>query len=226
MQKYFLKEINRIITGNDYHHIKNVMRMKTGDFIIVSSESVSYKAKITAITDYVEYEIVEKLEPPNEPNITLIQGLPKGSKTDFILKYATCFGVTRVILVEMERSVAKLANVDAKLKRYESIVKEASELAHRSSIPKVEMTKGISSIDLSAFDVVLLADEEEKINRIKSFEVDISNKNIAVIVGPEGGIDEKLRKFLKDRAISVSLGSNILPTESAVLYMLSALNEK
>ncbi|MDL2292680.1 16S rRNA (uracil(1498)-N(3))-methyltransferase [Acholeplasma sp. OttesenSCG-928-E16] len=225
MQRYFLNEINNYITGNDYHHIKNVMRMGAGDFIIVCCNNSCYKVEIVSITDKIEYKIVDTLKNKKQADITIIQGLPKNNKIDTFIKYSTCFGASKIILVNMIRSISKVSNIDNKVSRYHAIAKEAAELSHRSFIPPIIMTDSIKKIDLGEFDIVLLADENEKTTKIENLS-NLKDKRIAVIIGPEGGIDDKEREYLKKIAISISLGVNILPTEVANLYALSLLKSK
>ena len=225
MQRYFVNKLDNLITGADCHHIKNVMRMKPGDFIIVCHNKQSFRAILTKIDEIIEYNVVGQINEDDGLDITLVQGMPKASKIDFILKYATCFGVSKIIFTEMERSVAKITNIDNKQKRFDSIVKEAAELAHRNTIPKVEFVNRIQNVNFAEYDIVLLADEEEKQIRIKDLNLDVNNKSICVIIGPEGGIDKKFRDFIKNKSKSISLGNNILPTESAIIYVLSVLYE-
>ena len=100
-QRYFLDELNQVITGQDAHHIKKVMRMKTGDEIIVCAQKKCFLASIEINDDHVTYQTKEELKQPSKMDVTLIQGLPKGSKNDFVVKYATIFNASKIILTPM-----------------------------------------------------------------------------------------------------------------------------
>jgi 16S rRNA (uracil1498-N3)-methyltransferase len=227
-QRYFLDELNHKITGQDAHHIIRVMRMKTGDEIIVCHQGSCFLASLEVNQQDVNYKILKTLEKPNTMDVTLIQGLPKHPKTETVVKYATVYGATNIVFTPMNRSIAKIENSDKKLSRLHIIAKEASELAHRFDVPSVLMINALKDIDFSVYDLILLADENHRTTTLKNVVPDdISKLRIAVIIGPEGGITDQEREFLlTQKAISVSLGLNILPTEIASLYMLSYLSVK
>jgi 16S rRNA (uracil1498-N3)-methyltransferase len=227
-QRYFVNEINGQILGQDAHHITRVMRMETGEDIVVCAKGVCVIATLHTLGDPVLYDIKSTLVSKKEKEITIIQGLPKHPKQEFVAKYATIFGATELIFVPMQRSISKLENTDHKTSRLHSIAKEAAELAHRTLIPSIQMAKSLESINFDSYDLILLADELEHTQDIPSVikKTSIDSK-IAIIIGPEGGISETERKSLKNRkAIPVTLGSNILPTEAACLYALTLLSNQ
>lgn len=227
-QRYFLEQMNQPIIGQDAHHIKKVMRMNDGDEIIVCANQKCYLASILLGETDVSYQIMRELDQPAHMNITLIQGLPKGSKNEFVAKYATIFGVSQIIFIPMQRSIAKLENTDNKLKRLSMIAKEAAELAHRFDIPSIQFEKSLNQINYDLFDLILLADENNKTLMIDQVIPEtIKNLKILLIIGPEGGITDTERELLQNKkAISISLGHNIIPTEAACLYALSYLSTK
>lgn len=230
-QRYFLTKSdfeNKVITTDDQHHIIKVMRMKTNDFIEVCYLKTCYLAKLSINDQHISYEIVKTLEKRRSVDITLIQGLPKGNKIDIISKYATIFGVSKILFVQMERSIAKEKNSDNKIRRLHLIAKEAAELAHRFDIPDISFFKSLKDIDFKAFDLILLADENEKTKMLKDVvKTTDLDKKIALIIGPEGGITDSERAFFNQKnAHIISLGDNILPTEIAAIYALSYISVK
>jgi len=222
-QRYFLDKKSNMISGQDAHHIKTVMRMKNEDEIIVCYDDACFLASINVDQPDVKFQIIKELSQPKALNITIIQGLPKSPKHEIVTKYATIFGASSIIFTPMHRSIAKLENTDNKLKRLEVIAKEAAELAHRFNVPNIEFKKSLDSIDLKSYDLVLLADENNKTTSLKNaVHGDLLKLKIAVIIGPEGGISEQERMTLLSKdVITVSLGNNILPTEIACLYVLT-----
>jgi 16S rRNA (uracil1498-N3)-methyltransferase len=228
MQRYFLETFNSKITGQDAHHIKKVMRMNVGDEIIVCHNGHCFLSSISGLEPEVTYTIKHELKKPKSLDITVIQGQPKHPKSEAVVKYATIFGASEIILTTMQRSIAKIDSDSNKLKRLETIAKEASELAHRFDIPKIKTEKNILNMDLSLYDLVLLADESEKaVTLEKALSNDFQDLKIAVIIGPEGGISDSERKaLLSKNVVAITLGSNILPTEVASLYVLSYLSAK
>lgn len=236
MQRYFISNEdfnNNMITGDDVFHIQKVMRNKIGDKIEICFDNTAYLAEINAISnDFISFDKISILskKDENKAKITLIQGLAKGDKNDDIIKHGTELGVDEVILLQMKRSIVKIEKnkIENKLNRYQKIAKEAAEQAHRNSIPNIKIIDKLNDLDLTNYDVKLLLDEEEakKVDGRLLSEIDLNNaKNIIFIVGPEGGIDDKERDyFINDDFIPVSIGKNILRTETASLAFLAMLS--
>ena len=236
MSLYFITEENfmeNIITGDDVFHIFKVMRNKPNDLIEICFDNKAYLAKIIDLSsENVHYQIIEELKTKicMRPKITLIQGLAKGDKNDEIIKHSTELGVDTIILLHMDRSIVKIEEnkLENKLNRYRKIAKEAAEQSHRNSIPEIIIANNIKKIDLCAYDIKLLLDEEEakKLDGRILTDIDFEKSNeIVFIVGPEGGISEKEREFcVLNGFYPVSIGNNILRTETASLAFLAMLN--
>ena len=228
MQRYFLTNKSNQITGQDAHHITKVMRMKTGDQVIVCYAKRCFLSSLRIDEEGVFFEEKEELKAVHSPEITLIQGLPKHPKNEMVCKYATIFGVTSIIFIPMMRSIAKLDNEANKQKRLESIAKEAAELAHRFDIPSIRYEPSLKHIPWQHFDHILLADENEKTRTLEQVLPNVDRlMKIAIIIGPEGGIADQEREYFTSLNVSsVSLGKHIIPTELAALYALSYLSIK
>lgn len=238
MQRYFITEkefMENIIRGDDVFHIYKVMRNKPNDEIEICYNGEGYIAKLIEINaESVSFDIISKIKKKtlNKPKFILIQGLAKGDKNDDIIKHGTELGVDEIILISMKRSIVKISNdkIENKLIRFNKIAKEAAEQSHRFSIPKVSLINSFNELNENLYDVKLLLDEEEakKVDGLLINKIEMTNKNsIAFIIGPEGGIDDSERELLiKKGFIPVSLGDNILRTETASLAFLAMLNYK
>jgi len=140
MQRYFVKEkitTEYVTISEDFHHIKNVMRMSKGDTVIVSDQEKAYKAVITEFTsNTVLLKTVTELDS-NELNVRLAIGigLMQNKKIDFLVQKLTELGVTDIIPINMQRSIVKPK--DNKIERWMKIAKEASEQSHRMIIPTI-----------------------------------------------------------------------------------------
>ena len=116
MFNYFIVEGNRhnnrySISGADFNHIKNVLRMKIGDEFLVSENNVSNLCRIEIFEgECVIAEIIEeRFQDTSLPiKIYLFQGLPKSDKLELIIQKAVELGVEGIIPVEMNRSIVKL----------------------------------------------------------------------------------------------------------------------
>ena len=237
MSKFFvrpeqIKNDNIIIDGDDVNHILNVLRMKKDDEIQVCNQVTgeNYKARIVQYSkNEIECKIEEKIGKSTESNvhITLFQGIPKFEKMELIIQKNTEVGVNNIVPVVMERTVVKLDEKVAskKLDRWQKIAEIAAKQSMRDIIPNVKSIIKTKEIDVDRYDVVLVAYENEEHNMLKAElkKLESQNKqeyNIAIVIGPEGGISEKEIELLDEKNVKfVSLGKRILRTETAGLVM-------
>lgn len=221
------------IEGADVNHIKNVLRMKSGEEILISSrEGGDYFCRIEELnTEYVSVVILEERENNELPaRIHLFQGLPKGDKMELIIQKAVELGVYRVIPVSMKRSVVKLDSkkADAKIKRWNAVSESAAKQSKRSIIPQVSQlaTYADAVKQAEGYDLIFLPYESaDGIEKTKKLIASTKpGTDIAIFIGPEGGFDdEEVELAKKNGAEIVTLGKRILRTETAGLCMLSAL---
>ena len=240
MSKFFVKEEqisnNRIkIIGEDVNHISNVLRMKKNDELQICNQDTgeNYLSKIISISKtVVECEIQEKIDKTTESNvnITLFQGIPKFEKMELIIQKNTEVGIKDIVPVMMERTVVKLDDklANKKLERWKKIAEIAAKQSMRDIIPSIENIIKTKDIDATKFDAFLVAYENENHNMLKSELLKLREDkekdkkyNIAVLIGPEGGISEKEIEMLQaQKAKFISLGKRILRTETAGLVMV------
>ena len=114
-----------------------------------------------------------------------------------------------------------------KLNRWQKIAEVAAKQSKRDTILKVNNVINFQNIfeNVKDYDILLVAYEEEKENTLKEILKRYKNKGnikIAVLIGPEGGIDESEINICKDnKFISITLGKRILRTETAPLVVSS-----
>ncbi len=238
MQKYFISKdkLNEcIIDTDDAFHITTVMRFKLGDEILVSDEEKTFKAKIKSLDNKcVTFEKIEEIKNNNElpVKVTIFQGYPKGDKLEEIIKHSTELGAYAFVPTIMKRSLFKLdpKKKSSKLERFQKIAKEASEQSFRLIIPKVIDILSLKEIDFKGYDKLILCYEESsKSGDLANFKGIVKNlkkdDKVAVLIGPEGGIDESELIYLEKLGfISCGLGPRILRTETAASYVLSSIS--
>ena len=230
MQRYFLNddavaEQHALISGSDYHHIKNVMRLKVGDKVIVTLFSGrTFKAKIDTYTKKdVILKIVEDLEvSDNTLNVTLAQALIKREPFELVLQKATELGVKGIYPINTERSIIKIDDFSKKKQRYESIVKEASEQSERAKMPVIHDLIDLMDLPFEEYNHVFLAYERHDQLALHQLIGAIPNTDsVLVIIGPEGGFCDQEIEQLKEKTTLISLGNTILRSETAAIYILS-----
>ena len=151
MQQYFAKNKNLDLEDGDYHHIKNVMKMKCGDLIKVVYDKVIYTCKLNNISNKSTFDVIKKEEKPDKNlSVSVAFSLIKEQKMDFLLQKATELGVDEIIPIISERTVVKIDKKNTnKISRWIKICKEASEQSHRMNIPKIHEIinlKGLSDV--------------------------------------------------------------------------------
>lgn len=244
MSKFFVKsenvEGNIIrIEGTDVNHIKNVLRKKVGDEIIIcnSDKEYTYLCDITKIEkESIECKIVRGLEDfKSNIKVTIMQGLPKKDKMDLVIQKSVELGCYDIQPVDMERCIVKYDEKDKKKKieRWQKVSEVAAKQCDRNFIPKVNNIMKLKNICnlLSEYDIVILAYEKEEKIKLKEALKMIKEKygeneiKIAVIIGPEGGISLKEVEMIKenDNVVTVTLGKRILRTETVALNILSII---
>ncbi len=187
-----------VITGSDVNHIRNVLRMKTGERIRVSvaDNGRSFFGDIHTIS---ETEVLVDIEKEDETGteldnrIYLFQGLPKADKMELIIQKCVELGVYEIIPVSMKNCVVKLDDkkADSKIKRWQAIAESAAKQSKRTLIPEVTMplTWQEALQKATELDIVLVPYENER-GMEATREVMQSIKpgqSIGVFVGPEGG---------------------------------------
>lgn len=227
-------ETSVCITGPDVNHIKNVLRMKAGEEILVSNGiDKDYVCRISAIeSSQVTADILSCEEGGRElpSRLYLFQGLPKSDKMELIIQKAVELGVYRIIPVETRRTVVKLdaKKEDSRVKRWNAISESAAKQSGRLVIPEVSgvMTLKEAFAYASSFEMNLvpyenargMAGTKEIIAEVKA------GMQVGIFIGPEGGFEEEEIELAMAHGMKpVTLGKRILRTETAGLTILSIL---
>ena len=232
MYNFFVDENQKlnnkyVITGTDFNHIKNVLRMGVGDTFLVSDDGISNLCEIESFeSDSVIAKIIE--ENYNDTSlpisIYLFQGLPKGDKMELIIQKTVELGVECVIPVEMSRCVVKLDDKKKKSKvsRWQSISESAAKQSKCNRIPEISDVLTYKQALEKAKDLDLLLVPYESKNGMEDTKDALSQiksgRSVGILIGPEGGFDEKeVEQAFEIGGKVISLGKRILRTETAAI---------
>ena len=232
MQRYFAKDKidNKfILEDSDYHHIKNVMRMKDDDNVEIVYNNSLYIGCLVNVNENLEIKLLkeEKSKQETMPKITLIVPLLKEQKFDFILQKATELGVYEIVPFLAERSIIKAKSdvADKKISRWNKICKEASEQSKRVDIPIIEHYKTLKDLkNLNGLN--LICSTKQNLENIKNIVKSKKNYDrINIVIGPEGGLSNKEEEYLQSIGyLPITLGSRIMRVETVPLFIMSILN--
>lgn len=232
------KEI--VITGADVNHIRNVLRMRADEEVLIADgQGAEYRCKLTDLGENeVRAQILWKLDGNAElaSAITLFQGLPKSDKMDLIVQKCVELGVSRIVPVSTKRAVVKLdaKKEQTRLKRWNTISESAAKQSGRGVIPEVSgvMSFGKALEEAKKLDVLLIPYERaEHMAETRRVMGEIRpGQSVGIFIGPEGGFEEsEVEEAVAAGAKAITLGKRILRTETAglaVMAMLSYLLEE
>ena len=221
------------ITGTDVNHIRNVLRMRCGERVRISSaRGINYLCSVAAFEgDTVVLDIVEENIGSTElpAKIYLFQGIPKGERMETVIEKAVELGVHEIIPVAMRYCVVKLdgKKAEKKVARWQEIARSAAKQSKRSMVPGIHSVMSFSeAADYAAkcgLRLVPYENEEgmaatgEALGAIKCVD------SVSVFIGPEGGFAKEEIDALRESSKVISLGRRILRTDTASIVVLSML---
>lgn len=240
MHRFYFKNTHREndrvqLDEAESKHAIFVLRLKKGaQIVLLDGLGGVYDAVIEEISgkqaqkQWVTARITGRL-PDNEPKtrVTLYQGLPKGGKLEAVLQKCTELGVHAVQPVQFARSVKEEGRNPGKtLLRLRRIALEAAKQCGRGQVPLVGQSKPLSEVlaRMQGHGLVLVPWEEAKGERLRDVLGDAPPTEIAVVIGPEGGITREEIELLEGiGARTITLGPRILRTETAGMATLSGI---
>lgn len=228
MQQYFAKSKDKdIVFLNEYdlNHIKNVMRMKENDNIIVVYNNVSYVCSLNK--DLLSARTIEVFKENTEKaDLKIYVPLLNDEKLSYIFKHCTELGATEFVVVMYNHCKYKLSKKDfnKKLDRWSKILKEAAEQSYRLVVPKLDKIIEVKDIELDKSVNIMCSLDKENVKHISNVLTHNNcNDTISLVFGPEGGLSSTEEKMLQEKGfIKTSLGDDVLRTET-VPVMISSI---
>jgi 16S rRNA (uracil1498-N3)-methyltransferase len=227
------------IAGEDVRHIVTVLRMETGDeLLLCDGKGAEYSVEIVQVD---KSEIITDVRARSKreiryPFITLGQGLPKSDKMDWIVQKATELGVATIVPLVTERTIVKIRDEEKRVARWQKICREAAMQSNRAYIPVVGRIVSFNDFLQTPNDstelvevpepetLLLLPWEEGTVPLKRILRANPGITNIVVLIGPEGGFSAQEAEKAKEKGFhAVSLGQNILRTETAAIAALSMI---
>ncbi len=229
-----IREKEIFLTGADVNHIRNVLRMRSGEEVLVSDgQGTDYHCRLEQLdSDTVTASVMWRLDGNAElpSRITLFQGLPKGDKMEYIIQKCVELGVSEIVPVVTRRTIVRLdaKKEQARRKRWMSISESAAKQSGRGIVPEVgAVLKFSEAVERAGkLDVCLIPYElAEDMEHTREICTGIRpGSSIGILIGPEGGFEEsEVREAVASGAQAVTLGRRILRTETAGMALVSVL---
>ena len=235
MPRFFMAGTNilggmAIMTGRDAEHVR-VLRLRPGeDMIICDGKGTDYKCRLVkADREQVEAEVIEVVPCPAEPTVqvTVLCGLPKGDRTDYIIQKCVEAGASEIMFFQSDRCVAKPDKPEKKLERWQRIAEEAAKQSGRGIIPQVswagEYADALNVANQKELGLFMYeTGEREALNTVLEANSDV--KTAAIVTGPEGGFAPFEADLARIVGLHIcSMGERILRCETAPVVAVSAL---
>lgn len=237
MKRIFLEDLRETevtIGGEDANHLARSLRARRGDRITAVDRLGN-----SAVIELIDFDretirarrisAIQKIFV--EKKIILADCLPKQNRFENIIEKATELGVYRIEPLISERTVARPGGVreKSKLERWQRIAKEAAEQCARDTIPEIgnirKLDDWLAEITPLNDTLLLFCWENERVATVREVLRTYIDKNIIVLIGPEGGFSEReVIKIKTAGGISVTLGKRILKTDTAAISVLAMIN--
>lgn len=220
------------IEGDAANHITRVLRLQTGDPLIVFDGSGGdYGARIEAIRRGAVVVAVQEHSAATRESplsLTLAQGISRGERMDWVVQKATELGVTRIIPVLTERTVVKLdaQQAERKLVHWRGIAVAACEQSGRDRIPDIAAPVGLhdflGGMDTGVTRLLLSPTGRQGVNELQPLA-----GGLLVLIGPEGGLaGSEQHAAIQAGFVAVRMGPRVLRTETAAVAALTLLQQR
>lgn len=227
------------ITGDEARHAVRVSRLRVGERTLVGNGRgvLAHGAVEEAERERFTLRVDEVTTvPPSRPRMILVQALAKGDRGERAIEQATEFGVDAIIPWEATRSVSRWGREKSArgVQKWARIVREAAKQSLRHWVPEVEDPVSLAELTRPhpARRMIVLQPGAKQSLTAWARQIDWEQREaaaafteLAIVVGPEGGIDDAELGALRDAGAEVlSLGDMVLRTSSAGPAALAVLN--
>ncbi len=223
------------LTGSEARHAAAAMRLAPGESVLVADGSGrrGHGTVLAASPDAVDVRLDEVDEEPDPaPRLVLVQALAKGDRDLMAIQAAVELGVHAVVPWEAERSIVRWKGPKAAKARqkWADTAHAAAKQARRARVPEVrEPVSGTGAASLAREGRVLLVLHEDAADGLGALPEAAwaGAEEIAVLVGPEGGISPAELDACRDAgAHPVRLGPHVLRASTAGPAALAVLEHR
>lgn len=223
--KNSLKINDFIYLDKEYiNYLKNVLRLNLNSQLrLFNAQDGEYLTEIHELhKKEITLKVIKQIRKLSQDNscLTLIIAAVKNDKLAQIIRQATECGVNKIMIWYSEFSQNNKINFE----RLNKIITEAAEQSESMTLPELQQLNELN--DLTQFQQLIFANEQEQQNNILNIE--LKSKNIALIIGPEGGFSDNEQNLLRNfsNSVSVSLGEQVLRAETAAISASFILKQK
>jgi len=221
------------VTGEEAHHIADVMRLKVKDGVVTfdgtGKEYIGIIKEVGKKSIVIDVTETREAAKTRAPRITLIQAIPKREKIEYLIEKATELGVGAIVPVFTERTIPDWDEdkKSSRVIRWRKIAREASKQCGRLDIPKIPDIAQFSDVindETLSGGLKLIAALQDGTEAIRKALKDFKGDRIYIAIGPEGDFTPDEVKNAIGRGFKpVSLGIRVLKSDTAGLFAISAI---
>ncbi len=214
-----------VIENENYHYLKNVLRIKKGDLFNAVIDCTCYCLEVSSILDdrieckVREQRVARKLK---EVDISVYQGLLKVKKMDMVIAKLSEMGVNSFHPLITQRTVPRDIG-ENRMNRWMKLVRESAKITGSESIMRIatptELDVVLKNLKKAGNTVIIIFSTESVQFGLRSYLETLEPKgkfNFHLFFGPEGGFSEReMESVLALNAVPVTMGSFILKSETA-----------
>lgn len=235
------------ISGKDFKYFRQVLRLKSGDMVLVRLPDGSLKNMTLCRADDSTKKITlqvcadENQKEESQTEFYLFMFVPKSSKFDLIVRQATECGISKIFPVSSDFSQKGAEKMNFRGERFERIIKEARQQSGSAVQTEVEDCIDVQKVceiwqdeirkskenNYNILGCVLYERSEftKDLNSVmKTLDSSKKIKKCALVVGSEGGISpDEIKKLLDAGFFAIHFETNILRCETVALYGTAVL---
>jgi 16S rRNA (uracil1498-N3)-methyltransferase len=216
------------VTGTRSHYIRNVLRLKSGDSLILfNGQGGEYQGKISsADRNKVDIEVGEFSSNDRKSPLEIDIGLAvsKHDAMDFAIQKATELGVSRIQPLIVSHSSISLSATDKKISHWQEICHSACEQCGLNRPPAVLPLIPFSEWITISAELCLITEPQ---GELKLDGIAVTPKHVAIAIGPEGGFTPaEISQAWDQKFTGINLGTRILRLETATISMLTLVQSK
>jgi 16S rRNA (uracil1498-N3)-methyltransferase len=232
MPQYFIHDTlvpgsTALITGDDFHHLSKVRRVKPGDPIqLRDAGGTLFDGWIASVREdslLVDVSSVSR-SGSSLPHVTLAMALLKNKNFDLVVEKSVEVGVSRIVPLLSERTVPEIGGKEEKkTERWRAIAGAASKQSLRSFVPEVEPPVSFRDfVSRSHEGLLVCAHPSSEGMTLRDAAASFTGDRAVILVGPEGGFSpSEIALAVSNAFVNVNIGETQMRAETAGIVLPS-----